>query len=60
MSAKFWDEVNTSVDRLRADRAAWNDYKGEIEFLQGGSTLEEPYFTPEEEEEIAAARAEGR
>lgn len=60
---QFWDEVNASVDRLRADPVAWKDYRDEVEFLQRGSdvVVDEPYFTPEEEEEIrAAARAEGR
>jgi hypothetical protein len=60
----FWTQVNESVERLRSDPAAWKDYREEIEFLQGGSLDsldDEPYFTPEEEEEIrAAARAESR
>lgn len=60
---EFWRHVNESVIRLREDPAAWKDYKDEVEFLQGSSNevLDDPYFTPEEEEAIrAAAPAEGR
>jgi hypothetical protein len=58
---KFWQEVNASVERLRADPAAWRDYKEEVALLEGGSMdgleQEPPYFTPEEDAEI---RAESR
>jgi hypothetical protein len=63
---KFWEEVHTSVERLRSDPVAWKDYQDEIAFFEGGSMdgleNEEPYFTPEEEAEIRAnhARAQGR
>lgn len=62
---RFWQDVNDSVERLRRDPEAWQDYQDEIALLEGGSmdfADEEPYFTPEEEEKIRAdaARAEGR
>lgn len=60
----FWKRANESMDQLRADPVAWEDYKQEMQLSQDDSSVlldEEPYFTPEEEEEIrAAARAEGR
>ena len=60
----FWRAVNASVERLRADPVAWQEYKAEIALLEGGSMDgledEEPYFTPEEVEAIRAeARAAG-
>ena len=58
---KYWQEVNASVERLRADPVAWRDYQEEIRFFQGGSMDgledEEPYFTAEEEAEIRAEHA---
>lgn len=63
---KFWRDVNDSVERLRADPAAWKAYQDEIALFEGGSMDglegEEPYYTPEEEEAIRAehARTEGR
>jgi predicted transcriptional regulator len=63
---KFWRDVNESVERLRADPAAWRAYQDEIALFEGGSMDgledEEPYYTPEEEEAIHAehARAESR
>jgi hypothetical protein len=61
---RFWDQVNESVDRLREDSAAWESYQNEIAELEGGSSdgleFEEPYYSPDEEEEIRAefARAQ--
>jgi hypothetical protein len=54
--AKFWKEVNESVERLRADPVAWKDYQDEARMLQGGSMdgleHEEPYYSPDEVAEI--------
>jgi predicted transcriptional regulator len=63
---KFWREVHASVERLRADPAAWQAYQDEIALFEGGSmdglAGEESYYTPEEEEAIRAehARTQGR
>jgi hypothetical protein len=61
---EFWHEVNESVNRLREDPVAWKDYKDEIALLEGGSMdgleQEDPWFTPEEEEEIRAEAARSR
>ena len=63
---KFWRDVNDSVERLRADPAAWQAYRDEIALFEGGSMDgledEEPYYTPEEEAAIRAehARTQGR
>jgi hypothetical protein len=61
---EFWREVNESVNRLREDPVAWKSYKDEIALLEGGSMdgleQEEPWFTPEEEEEIRAEAARSR
>lgn len=61
---EFWREVNESVNRLREDPAGWKDYKDEIALLEGGSMDglegEDPWFTPEEEEEIRAEAARSR
>jgi predicted transcriptional regulator len=63
---KFWRDVNDSVERLRADPAAWQAYQDEIALFESGSLdgleAEEPYYTAEEEEAILAehARTQGR
>ncbi len=64
---RFWKQVRADYERLRADPAAWQDYKEEVELwdsLSGdGLENEPPYFSPEEEREIrerAAARATSR
>jgi predicted transcriptional regulator len=63
---KFWRDVHDSVERLRADPAAWQAYRDEVAVFEGGSMdgleHEEPYYTPEEEEAIRAehARTQGR
>jgi hypothetical protein len=53
---KFWQEVEASVERLRADPVAWKDYQDEITLLEGGSMDgledEDPYYTVEEVDEI--------
>src|SRR4051794_27595021 len=55
---RFWQQVNESVDSLRADPAAWEAYQIEIAELEGGSSdgleSEEPYCGPNEEGEIRA------
>jgi hypothetical protein len=55
---KFWRDVESSVERLRADPVAWREYREEIALFEGGSMdgleHEEPYFGPEEVEEIRA------
>lgn len=62
---QFWLSVKSSVDRLRIQPDAWQDYQDEIALFEGGSidtADEDPYFTPDEEEQIRvdAAHAEGR
>jgi hypothetical protein len=32
----FWQEVEASVERLRADQDAWADYRREMDLLQDG------------------------
>lgn len=58
---KFWQEVEASVARLRADPDAWQDYQEEIRFFEGGSMDgledEEPYYTEAEVEEILGRQA---
>jgi len=61
---RFWQQVRDDYARLQADPAAWHAYQAEVTFFEGGSMdgleHEEPYYTPEEEEEIRAyARAQG-
>ena len=55
---RFWDGVREDYERLRADPDAWNKYQQEIALFEGASMdgleNEEPYYTPEEEEEIRA------
>jgi hypothetical protein len=53
---QFWQAVEQSLARLRADPVAWQDYEDEIRLLEGGSMdgLEDahPYFSDTELEEI--------
>jgi hypothetical protein len=52
---KFWREVETSVDQLRSDPVAWQDYQDEIRLFEGGSMDgidDDPYYTAEELEDI--------
>jgi predicted transcriptional regulator len=53
---KFWRDVEASVESLRADPVAWQDYQDEIRLLEGGSMdgleAEEPYYTAAEVEQI--------
>ncbi len=55
---RFWAEFQEDYARLRADPVAWNDYQDEIalwDTLSGdGLENEEPYYTPEEEAQLAA------
>lgn len=55
---QFWQEARASLDRLRADPVAWQDYQDELALwdqLSGdGLENEAPYYTPEEEREILA------
>lgn len=55
---RFWAEFQEDYARLRADPVAWKDYQDEIalwDTLAGdGLENEEPYYTPEEEAELAA------
>ena len=63
---KFWKEMHEGFARLRADPVAWKEYQDEVALWDSlsndGLEDEEPYYTPEEEEEIRAelARSEGR
>lgn len=62
--AQFWRQVHDDYTRLRSDPAAWKEYQDEVTLLEGGSMdgleNEEPYYTPQEEEEIRAhARSQG-
>lgn len=61
---QFWQQMREDYERLQADPAAWKDYQDEVALLEGGSMdgleREEPYYSPEEEEEIRAhARSQG-
>jgi hypothetical protein len=61
---RFWRQVRADYARLEADPGAWKEYQDEVAVLEGGSMdgleHEEPYYTPEEEEEIRAhARSQG-
>jgi predicted transcriptional regulator len=63
---KFWREMHEGFARLRADPVAWKEYQDETALWDSlsndGLENEEPYYTPEEMEEIRAelADAEGR
>ena len=63
---KFWKGVHEDYARLRANPEAWAEYQREVEIWDtlsnDGLENEEPYYTPEEEEEIRAefARSQGR
>ncbi|MFL5758905.1 MAG: class I SAM-dependent DNA methyltransferase [Thermomicrobiales bacterium] len=54
---RFWQQVNESVERLRANPAAWKSYQHEIDELEGGSfdelEGEEPHYSPGDLEERA-------
>lgn len=57
---QFWNELDASVETVRADPVAWEDYQDEIRFFEGGSMDgledEEPYYSPEEEDALRARR----
>jgi hypothetical protein len=63
---KFFAEMKEGFERLRADPVAWKEYQDETRLWDSASgdglENEEPYYTPEEEEEINAeyARTYGR
>jgi hypothetical protein len=61
---RFWKQVRADYARLKADPAAWAEYKAEVDAwdtLSGdGLVAEEPYYSPEEEREILAAAAARR
>ncbi|MBA3379492.1 MAG: hypothetical protein H0T93_11475 [Chloroflexia bacterium] len=63
---EFWRRARLSVERLKADPVAWKGFQEEIAVWDGmagdGLTGEEPYYTPEEEDEIETefARTYGR
>lgn len=56
---RFWEEANASLERLRADPVAWQDYMDEVALWDNlsndGLENEPPYYTPEEEEKIRAS-----
>ncbi len=55
---RFWAGVEEDLARLRADPVAWKDYQDEIAvwdtLASDGLENAEPYYTPEEEAELAA------
>ena len=59
---QFWAGVEEDLARLRSDPVAWKDYQDEIalwDTLAGdGLENEEPYYTPDEEAELAATDPE--
>ena len=63
---KFFKQMHEDFTRLRADPVAWKEYQEETALWDSASgdglENEEPYYTPEEEEEINAeyARTYGR
>lgn len=63
---KFWKEMHEAFARLRADPVAWKEYQDEVALWDttssDGLENEEPYYSPEEMEEIRAelANAEDR
>ncbi|HWV22989.1 MAG TPA: ribbon-helix-helix protein, CopG family [Thermomicrobiales bacterium] len=63
---RFWQGVQSDFARLRANPDAWRSYQDEISSWDAtagdGLEDEEPYYTPEEEDEINAeyARTYGR
>lgn len=62
---KFWKEMHEGFARLKADPVAWKEYQDEVALWDtlsnDGLENEEPYYSPEELEEIRAelARSEG-
>ncbi len=58
---KFWKEMHEGFARLRADPVAWKGYEEETAIWDSmsndGLEDEEPYYSPEEEEEIRAHAA---
>ncbi len=61
---KFWQAMHEGFARLRANPAAWDEYRAEAALWDSasGDGLEDeaPYFTPEEaKDEVAASTAPG-
>ena len=58
---KFWQGVHEDFARLKDEPVAWREYQDELELWDAtagdGLENEEPYYTPEEEEEIRAEYA---
>ena len=61
---KFWQDVEASVNRLKADPVAWQEYQDEIRSLEGGSMdgleHEEPYYSKAELEEIVGQQSRSK
>lgn len=61
---RFWRQAHAEYAELRSDPEAWSEFQAEVAILEGGSMDgldgEEPYYTPEEEEEIRAEAARAR
>lgn len=61
---QFWKGVYADLARLRSDPEEWKRYQAEITLWDSTSDdaldNEEPYYTPEEEEEIRAEYARTR
>lgn len=59
---QFWDRVDASLAKLKADPVAWKEYQDEIALWDttsaDGLENEERYYTPEEEAEIEAKFAQ--
>ncbi|HVL25174.1 MAG TPA: hypothetical protein VM450_13885 [Thermomicrobiales bacterium] len=53
---RFWEEARIAYERLRADPEAWREYQEETALWDttsnDGLENEEPYYTPEELEEM--------
>jgi len=58
---KFWKEMHEGFARLKADPVAWKEYQDEVALWDtlsnDGLENEEPYYSPEELEEIRAELA---
>jgi len=58
---KFWKEMHEGFARLKADPVAWKEYQDEVALWDtlsnDGLENEEPYYSPEELEEIRAQLA---
>jgi hypothetical protein len=61
---RYWREAHAEYARMGSDPDVSREYQAEVAMLQGGAMdgleAEEPYYTPEEEEEIRAEAARTR